>query len=151
MEENKWTESELFIEEVQNNNMTPINILNWYRNFYRLENNNNDTEQGIMVNAINDIFMRLTDMGLINDERLLMSNEDYKLNYKNKQQNIKKLHETSNKYNDRVILTNKKFIKLIDIIQTSINNPNTDITYDLDLFADELQEENNRIEREELI
>ncbi len=32
------TESELFIEEVLNNNMTPINILNWYHNFYRLEN-----------------------------------------------------------------------------------------------------------------
>lgn len=45
-------------------------------------------------------------------------------------------------------ITNKKFIKLIDIIQTSINNPNTDITYDLELFADELQEENNRIESE---
>lgn len=140
------TESELFIEEVRNNNMTPINILNWYRNFYRLENN--DTEQGIMVNAINDIFMRLTDMGLSEDERLFMSNEDYKLNYKNKQQNTNKVHETSNKYNDNVILTNKKFIKLIDLVKTSINNPNTDITYDLDLFADELQEENNRIESE---
>ena len=139
-------ESELFIEEVENNNMTPIEILNWYRNFYHTENNN--TEQGAMVNAINDIFMRLTDMGLSNDERLLMSNEDYKLNYKNKQQNTKKLHETSNKYNDNVILTNKKFIKLIDLIQTSINNPNTDITYDLDLFKDELEAENKRIESE---
>ena len=139
-------ESELFVEEVENNNMTPIEILNWYRNFYHTENNN--TEQGAMVNAINDIFMRLTDMGLSNDERLLMSNEDYKLNYKNKQQNTKKLHETSNKYNDNVILTNKKFIKLIDLIQTSINNPNTDITYDLDLFKDELEAENKRIESE---
>lgn len=37
------------------------------------------TECRIMVEAINDVFMRLTDMGLINDERLLMSNEDYKL------------------------------------------------------------------------
>ena len=53
-------------------------------------------------------------------------------------------HETSNKYND--ISTNNKLIKLIDLIQTSINNPNTDITYDLDLFKYELQEENNRIE-----
>ena len=35
-----------------------------------------------------------------------------------------------------------------DLIQTSINNPNADITYDLDLFKDELQEENNRIESE---
>lgn len=138
--------SKYFIEEVENSNMTPIEILNWYRNFYYKEAVG--TECRIMAEAINDIFMRLTDMGLSKDERLLMSNEDYKLNYKNKQQNIKKLHETSNKYNDRVILTNKKFIKLIDIIQTSINNPNTDITYDLDLFADELQEENNRIESE---
>lgn len=138
--------SKYFVEEVENSNMTPIEILNYYRNFYYKEAVG--TECRIMAEAINDIFMRLTDMGLSEDERLLMSNEDYKLNYKNKQQNIKKLHETSNKYNDRVILTNKKFIKLIDIIQTSINNPNTDITYDLDLFADELQEENNRIESE---
>ena len=138
--------SKYFVEEVENSNMTPIEILNWYRNFYYKEAVG--TECRIMAEAINDIFMRLTDMGLSEDERLLMSNEDYKFNYKNKQQNIKKLHETSNKYNDRVILTNKKFIKLIDIIQTSINNPNTDITYDLDLFADELQKENNRIESE---
>lgn len=138
--------SKYFVEEVENSNMTPIEILNWYRNFYYKEAVR--TECRIMAEAINDIFMRLTDMGLSEDERLLMSNEDYKFNYKNKQQNIKKLHETSNKYNDRVILTNKKFIKLIDIIQTSINNPNTDITYDLDLFADELQKENNRIESE---
>lgn len=137
--------SEWFVEEVKNNNMTPIQILNWYRNFYRSDNN---TERGIMVNAINDIFMRLKDMGLSNDGRLLVSNEKYKLDYKNKQQNTKKLHETSNKYNDNVILTNKKFIKLIDLIQTSINNPTTDITYDLDLLKDELQEENNRIESE---
>lgn len=47
--------SNYFVEEVENSNMTPIEILNWYRNFYRTENNN--TEQGIMVNAINDIFM----------------------------------------------------------------------------------------------
>ena len=49
-----------FIEEVQNNNMTPIEILNYYRNFYRSESNN--TEQGIMVNAINDIFMCFKNM-----------------------------------------------------------------------------------------
>ena len=59
-----------------------------------------------------------------------------------------KHYETSNKYNDIVIRTNKKFIKLIDLVQTSINNPNADITYDLDLFKYELQEENNRIESE---
>lgn len=141
--------SNYFVEEVENSNMTPIEILNWYRNFYYKEAVG--TECRIMAETINDIFMRLTDMGLSEDERLLMSNEDYKLNYKNKQQNIKKLHETSNKYNDRVILTNKKFIKLIDLIKTPMNNPNTDVTYALDLFADELQEENNCIEREELI
>lgn len=139
------TESELFVREVQDNKMTPINILNWYRNFYRTENNN--TEQGIMVRAINDIFMRLKDIGILNDERLLMSNSDYILKYKNKEQNTNKLHETSNKFNDIIILTNKKFIKLIDLIQSSINN-HIDITYDLDLFNDGLQEENNRIESE---
>lgn len=138
--------NEMFVEEVKNNNMTPIEILNWYRNFYYKEAVG--TECRIIAEAINDIFMRLTDMGLSEDERLLISNEDYKLNYKNKQQNIKKVYETSNKYNDIVIRTNKKFIKLIDLIKTSINNPNTDITYDLDLFADELQKENNRIESE---
>lgn len=53
------TESEMFVEEVLNNNMTPIEILNYYRNFYRSENNN--TEQSIMVNAINDIFMCFKD------------------------------------------------------------------------------------------
>ena len=52
--------SNYFVEEVKNNNMTPIEILNWYRNFYRTENNN--TEQSIMVNAINDIFMCFKDM-----------------------------------------------------------------------------------------
>lgn len=61
---------------------------------------------------------------------------------------LERKYETSNKYNDIVIRTNKKFIKLIDLVQTSINNPNTDITYDLDLFKYELQEENNRIESE---
>ena len=138
--------SNYFVEEVENNDMTPIEILNWYRNFYHTENNN--TEQGVMVRAINDIFMRLKDIGILNDERLLMSNEDYKLNYKNKQQNIKKVHETSNKYNDSVIRTNKKFINLIDLILSLINNPNIDITYNLDLLANELKEENNRIESE---
>lgn len=143
------TESELFIEEVRNNNMTPINILNWYRNFYRLENNN-DTEQGIMVNAINDIFMRLTDMGLINDERLLMSNEDYKLNYKNKQQNIKKLHETSNKYNDNTLEINGKLLALINIISPALDS-HKKVSYNLELLENELKEERNHIEREELI
>lgn len=141
------TNSEIFVEEVIKGNMPPIEILNWYRNFYHTENNN--TEQGIMVNAINDIFMRLVDMGLSNDKRLLLSNSDYILNYKNKEQNKKKIHETSNKYNDSIILTNKKLIKLIDLIQTSINSPITDVTYDLDLFKDELQGENNHIESED--
>ena len=58
---------------------------------------------------------------------------------------LERKYETSSKY---ILYTNKKLIKLIDLIQTSINNPNIDITYDLDLFKDELQEENNRIERE---
>lgn len=138
--------SSYFVEEVKNNNMTPIEILNWYRNFYHTENNN--TEQSIMVNAINDIFMRLKDIGILDDERLLMSNSDYILKYKNKEQNTNKLHETSNKYNDSVIRTNKKFINLIDLILSLINNPNIDITYNLNLLANELKEENNRIESE---
>ena len=142
----KIISSNIFTEEVIKGNMTPIEILNWYRNFYHTENNN--TEQGTMVNAINDIFMRLIDMGLSNDKRLLVSNSDYILNYKNKEQNKKKIHETSNKYNDSIILTNKKLIKLIDLIQTSIDSPITDVTYDLDLLRNELQEENNRIESE---
>lgn len=52
------------------------------------------------------------------------------------------------KCNDNIILTNKKFIRLIDLIQTSINNPNTDITYELDLLRDELEAENNHIEND---
>ena len=45
----------MFVEEVRNHNMTPIEILNWYRNFYYKEDD--DTEQYIMAKAINDIFM----------------------------------------------------------------------------------------------
>lgn len=52
------------------------------------------------------------------------------------------------KCNDNIILTNKKIIRIIDLIQTSINNPNTDITYDLDLLKDELEAENNHIEND---
>lgn len=47
--------NEMFVEEVRNHNMTPIEILNWYRNFYYKEDD--DTEQYIMAKAINDIFM----------------------------------------------------------------------------------------------
>lgn len=47
--------NEMFVEEVRNNNMTPIEILNYYRNFYYKEDD--DTEQYIMAKAINDIFM----------------------------------------------------------------------------------------------
>lgn len=61
---------------------------------------------------------------------------------------LERKYETSNKNNDSVILTNKKLIKLIDLIQTLINNPNKDITYDLDLLKDELEAENKRIESE---
>lgn len=68
--------SGFFVSEVQEHQMTPIEILNWYRNFYRTENNN--TEQGIMVRAINDIFKRLVETGASCDEKLtIMSNEDY--------------------------------------------------------------------------
>lgn len=47
--------NEMFVEEVRNHSMTPIEILNWYRNFYYKEDDN--TEQYIMAKAINDIFM----------------------------------------------------------------------------------------------
>lgn len=52
--------SRMFVEEVRNNNMTPIEILNYYRNFYYKEDD--DTEQSIMARAINDIFMCFKDM-----------------------------------------------------------------------------------------
>jgi hypothetical protein len=46
-----------FAEEVLEGNMEdPLEILNWYRNLYYKEPSN--TEQGIMANAINDLFMR---------------------------------------------------------------------------------------------
>ena len=61
---------------------------------------------------------------------------------------VERKRETSNKYNDIIILNNKKIIKLIDLVQASINNSNTDIPYDLDLLKDELKAENNRIEGE---
>lgn len=57
---------------------------------------------------------------------------------------LERKHETFNKYN--TISINKKLLKMIDLMQIIINNPTIDITYDLDLFADELREENNRIE-----
>lgn len=133
------TVSEMFVKEVQDNRMTPINILNWYRNFYRLESNN--TEQGIMVNAINDIFMRLTDMGLSEDERLLMSNEDYRNKGKCK---------IPSKYNDNTLEINGKLLALINIISPALDSYK-EVSYNLELLENELKEERNQIEREELI
>lgn len=133
------TESEMFVKEVQDNRMTPINILNWYRNFYRLENNN--TEQGIMVNAINDIFMRLTDMGLFDDEKLLMSNEEYRNKGK---------YKIPSKYNDNTLEINGKLLALINIISPALNSYKK-VSYNLELLENELKEERNHIEREELI
>lgn len=133
------TVTEMFVEEVENSNMTPIEILNWYRNFYRSENNN--TEQGIMVNAINDIFMRLTDMGLINDERLLMSNEDYRNKGK---------YKIPSKYNDNTLEINGKLLALINIISPALYSYK-EVSYNLELLENELKEERHHIEREELI
>ena len=49
-----------FVEEVIEDNLTDhMEILNWYRNLYYKEGNN--TERGIMANAINDLFMSLRD------------------------------------------------------------------------------------------
>lgn len=123
------TESDIFVKEAQDYKMTPIDTLNWYRNFYHTEGRN--TEQGIMVNAINDIFMRLKDMGVLDDERLGVSNEEYKQEYNHR---------------EITLSTNKKLIKLIDLIQTALISPNTDVIYDLDLLKNEVQEENYRIE-----
>nr|DAP55438.1 MAG TPA: hypothetical protein [Caudoviricetes sp.] len=133
------TVSEMFVEEVQDNRMTPINILDWYRNFYRLENNN--TEQGIIVNAINDIFMRLTDMGLFNDERLLMSNEEYRNKGK---------YKIPSKYNDNTLEINGKLLALINIISSALDS-HKEVSYNLELLENELKEERNHIEREELM
>ena len=47
----------IFAEEVIEGHMEdPLEILNWYRNLYYKEPGN--TEQGIMANAINDLFMK---------------------------------------------------------------------------------------------
>ena len=47
----------IFAEEVIEGHMEdPLEILNWYRNLYYKEPSN--TEQGIMANAINDLFMK---------------------------------------------------------------------------------------------
>lgn len=47
-----------FVREVYANDVRdPLDILNWYRNFYCKEGL--DTERGLMVNAINDLFMQM--------------------------------------------------------------------------------------------
>lgn len=46
-----------FVNEVISKEMNdPLEILNWYRNLYYREPI--DTEQGIMVQAINNLFMK---------------------------------------------------------------------------------------------
>ena len=133
------TVTEMFVEEVENSNMTPIEILNWYRNFYYKEAVG--TECRIMAEAINDIFMRLTDMGLINDERLLMSNEDYRNKGK---------YKIPSKYNDNTLEINGKLLALINIISPALYSYK-EVSYNLELLENELKEERNHIEREELI
>ena len=50
-----------FVREVKKHNMTnPLDILNWYRNLYHCEDNH--IEQGIMANAINDLFVTYKDV-----------------------------------------------------------------------------------------
>ena len=47
----------IFTEEViERNIQDPLEVLNWYRNLYYKEGSN--TEQGIMANAINDLFVK---------------------------------------------------------------------------------------------
>lgn len=51
----------LFVREVKKHNMTdPLDILNWYRNLYHCEDNH--IEQGIVANAINDLFVKYKDI-----------------------------------------------------------------------------------------
>lgn len=133
------TVSEMFVEEVENSNMTPIEILNWYRNFYYKEAVG--TECRIMAEAINDIFMRLTDMGLSEDERLLMSNEEYRNKGK---------YKISSKYSDNILEINGKLLALINIISPALDSYKK-VSYNLELLENELKEERNYIEREELI
>lgn len=46
-----------FVEEIKNYNMIdPLEVLNWYRNFYYKENN--DTERNIVAWAINELFTK---------------------------------------------------------------------------------------------
>lgn len=66
--------NEMFVEEVRNHNMTPIEILNWYRNFYYKEDDN--TEQYIMAKAINDIFMCFKDMYGSSEKSILETLEE---------------------------------------------------------------------------
>lgn len=42
-----------------------MDILNWYRNLYHLEESN--TEHGIMARAINDMFMKAKALGVLDD------------------------------------------------------------------------------------
>lgn len=50
-----------FVKEVKKHNMTdPLDILNWYRNLYHCEDNH--IEQGIVANAINDLFVTCKDV-----------------------------------------------------------------------------------------
>ena len=42
-----------------------MNILNWYRNLYYKEEPN--TEHGIMARAINDMFMKAKELGILDD------------------------------------------------------------------------------------
>lgn len=55
------TERNCFVEEVEKYHMeNPLEILNWYRNLYYQEEY--PSEQRIMAEAINDLFMRYKDV-----------------------------------------------------------------------------------------
>ena len=54
-------ERNYFVEEIEKYHMTdPLEILNWYRNLYYQEGY--PSEQRIMAEAINDLFMRYKDI-----------------------------------------------------------------------------------------
>ena len=47
-----------FVEEVKSNNLSAIEILNFYRNLYHTENET--TEQGIIAKALNEVLSNMT-------------------------------------------------------------------------------------------
>ena len=69
--------SSYFVEEAKKIKY-PVDILNWYRNLYH--NEDEDTEQRIMAEAINKVFMELKDkgaLGYLNSKKQVITNETF--------------------------------------------------------------------------